>query len=323
MRGACGLRDVMVPLKFERLTEGNVRDALYVCNTSLPYDLLNPATLRRITFDDPNYEPGLALIAYGDDGPLGFAVGCRRIKEPAEYVNPKAGWIKLIAAIDQMEGGVLDHLCQKVETELKGLGVEAVRLTDFASWHLWAGIDIRYESLLQMLERRGYSKVGEAIDYLIDLRAFAVPRRIRALGRALEGQGISIALATEKEGQDLGNWVKMKFGAGWAYEVATSLRNALKNGSGTLVAREGMTGEVIGFSTHGALEPHWFGPIGVDERRRKSGVGSALLFESLRLMRLNGIAEAVIPWTSHLFFYTQVPGIVGLRHYYIMGKKLA
>ena len=82
------------------------------------------------------------------------------------------------------------------------------------------------------------------------------------------------------------------------------------------------TGEMIGFSTHGALNRDWFGPIGVDEKRRKSGVGSVLLFESRRLMRLNGVGEAVIPWTGHLFFYTQVPDIRGIRHYHIMSKML-
>jgi len=30
----------------------------------------------------------------------------------------------------------------------------------------------------------------------------------------------------------------------------------------------------------------------------------------------------VIPWTSHLFFYSQVPGVRRIRHYWIMEKQL-
>jgi len=314
----------MAQLEFVELAEGNIQDAISVCNMSLDYDVLCPSTLRRITFRDPNFESHLALIAYGDQKPLGFVVGCRRIKEPAEYVDPRSGWIKVIAAAHGSGRGeveVLNLMCEFVETELKNLGAEVVRLTDFASWHIWAGIDLRYESILEVLENRGYSKVGEAVDYVIGLRGFYVPSRILKLRDELHRHGIAITLAARADGGDLCDWVKAKFGAGWAYEVATSIENAGNNGSGTLVAKD-RGGDIVGFSTHGGLEPNWFGPIGVDESRRKSGVGSALLFESLRLMRLNGIAEAIIPWTGQLFFYTQVPGIVGIRHYHIMSKNL-
>jgi GNAT superfamily N-acetyltransferase len=297
----------------------------FYCNSELPYDLLNPSTLRRITFGDPNFEPDLALVALDGGGPVGFAAGARRVREPVGRVDPSAGWIKVIAGTAGRrvsEADVLDSLCGKIVGELKRLGAKTIRVSDFASWHISPGIDVRYETILEVLERRGYSKVGEAVDYLIGLRAFSVPRRILRLREDLERQGMSIAMATSADYNVIRSWVGEKFGAGWAYEVAASLDNSDINRSGTLIAKDGGTGGIIGFSTHGALEPHWFGPIGVDPSRRKSGVGSALLFESLRLMRLNGIAEAVIPWTSHLFFYTQVPGIVGIRHYHTMGKRL-
>jgi len=317
--------EAMGRLRFEELTERSIHDAVDVCNASLVHDFLNPSTLRRITFRDPNCEPSLALVAYDDGEPLGFAVGCRRIREPAELVDPTAGSIKILAgraSENRSETEVLDLLCEKVETELRRLGATTVRLTDFASWHIWAGIDVRYETILEVLEKRGYLKVGEAIDYLIGLGAFSIPRRVRRLREHLEGQGISIAVATLGESKGLCSWVKEKFSAAWAYEVATSIENAERNRSGTLVAKERTTGETMGFSTHGALEPNWFGPIGVDERKRRLGVGTVLLFESLRLMRLNGVANAVVPWTSDLFFYTQVPGIIGIRHYHTMSKGL-
>ena len=78
----------------------------------------------------------------------------------------------------------------------------------------------------------------------------------------------------------------------------------------------------MGFSVFGALEYHWFGPIGVLEEKRKQGLGSALLFRTLESMKGLGLPRAIIPWTGHLFFYSQVPGIVGLRHYWMMAKDL-
>jgi GNAT superfamily N-acetyltransferase len=323
-------REPMVNLEFNGLVADNINDAVDVCNGSLPHDFISASSLRRITLLDPNHEPRLALIAYEDGEPIGFVAGSRLIREPTDWfspwnVDPTTGWIKVLAGMAGRgcsEVEVLNSLCERVEAELGKLGVKAVRVSDFASWRFWPGIDVRYETILEVLEGRGYSKVGEAVDYLIGLRAFSVPRRILRLREDLEGQGISIALATSADHNVIRSWVGEKFGAGWAYEVAASLTNSDVNRSGTLIAKDGGTGGIIGFSTHGALEPHWFGPIGVDPSRRKTGVGSALLFESLRLMRLNGVAEAVIPWTSHLFFYTQVPGIVGIRHYHTMGKRL-
>ncbi len=58
------------------------------------------------------------------------------------------------------------------------------------------------------------------------------------------------------------------------------------------------------------------------EEKRKMGLGSVLLFKTLDSMKKLGISRAIIPWTGHLFFYSQVPGIVGIRHYWVMEKKL-
>lgn len=327
LKARIAVGEEMPHLRFEELTEGNLCKVTDVCNASLTYDFLNPSTLRRITFQDPNFER-LAFIAYENDEPLGLAAGCRRIRWPAEHINLEVGWIKILAGIASKKSSeveIMDLLCEKVETDLRSLGVKVVRVSDFASGHVWPGIDVRYETILEVLEKRGYSKVGEAVDYLVGLRGFSVPRRIQKLREDLNRQGISITLATQAESESVCRWVKGKFSTEWASEVEISIRNSEKDRSGTVgtvVARD-KTGEIIGFSTQGALEPHWFGPIGVDEKRRKLGVGSILLFESLKRMKMRGVIEAVICWTGHLFFYTQVPGIVGVRHYNIMSKQLA
>jgi len=315
----------MSHLRYEELTENNIDDATVICNQSLRYDSFDPSVLRKLVFQDPNFEQRLALVAYEGSKPLGFAAGVRLIRQPAEDVDPSASWIKIITGVAGKEAGeveVMSSLCDRIEAELRNLGVRAVRISDYIPARMWPGIDLRYETILEVLERRGYSKVGEAVDYLISLRPFSVPRRIMRLRDELERRGIVMSLATKAESERLCGWVKKRFGHGWAYEVAASIENAEEEKSGTLVAKDVKTGEMVGFSTHGALVRGWFGPIGIDEKSRKMGVGSVLLFESLRLMRLNGVAKAVIPWTDNLFFYTQVPGIVGIRHYHVMGKKL-
>lgn len=315
----------MSHLRFEELTEKNIPDAIAVCNRSLRYDSFDSSVLRKIVFQDPNFEPGLAFVAYEDGEPVGFAAGVRPIRQPPEEVYPSATWIKILAGVagkenDEVE--VISALCSRIEVELRNLGGKVVRISDFMRSRLWPGIDLRYETILEALEKSGYSKVGEAVDYIVSLRGFSVPRRIQRLQEELGKGGIVITPATRAGSESLCRWVKGEFYPGWGYEVAVSIENAEMASSGTLVAKDIKNGEIIGFATHGALNRDWFGPIGVDEKRRKSGVGSVLLFESLRLMRLKGVVEAVIPWTDHLFFYTQVPGIKGIRHYHIMSKNI-
>ncbi|RLE79878.1 MAG: N-acetyltransferase, partial [Thermoprotei archaeon] len=64
------------------------------------------------------------------------------------------------------------------------------------------------------------------------------------------------------------------------------------------------------------------GPIGVDSAVRGRGIGTVLLYKSLESLRVRGYRYIVIPWTGHLFFYTQLPGVKSIRHYWILEKKL-
>ena len=113
-------------------------------------------------------------------------------------------------------------------------------------------------------------------------------------------------------------WIKNKFSPYWAFEAEVAVREE----HGGLWISYDNNDNIIGFSVYGALEPNWFGPIGVDEKFRHLGIGSILLFKALNSLRLNGVRYAIIPWTQHLFFYSQIPGIIGIRHYYFLKLTL-
>lgn len=79
---------------------------------------------------------------------------------------------------------------------------------------------------------------------------------------------------------------------------------------------------MLGFSGYGLLEPNWFGPIGVVEEMRGKGIGTVLLYKAITSLRLEEHRIIVIPWTNLLFFYSQLPGILGIRHFFRMAKRL-
>jgi GNAT superfamily N-acetyltransferase len=57
-------------------------------------------------------------------------------------------------------------------------------------------------------------------------------------------------------------------------------------------------GEILGFSCWDVTAKGFFGPMGVTARRRKYGVGSALLKRALFAMKEYGYAYAVIGWSA-------------------------
>lgn len=296
--------------------ETYLEDVRNLANLSLHEDSFTDRSLRRIIFDDPNYSSKYNLVVLEKDEVIGFVLGGRRLKEPAEVVEAQKelAWIKLFAVKEGFRRrGVATALFKELESRLKDDGAKKIRISDYPSWYLFSGVDLKYEDAISFLSKRGFKKVGETIDYEIDLLRFYVPTRIRRT----DTDSIVIRRAEHDDEEKVLEWIKSEFSVFWAWETAASFKYEKPK---VWIAEKG--DKVIGFSVYGALEPNWFGPIGVSSEVRSKGIGSVLLFNCLRSMREEGQRYAVIPWTSHLFFYTQVPGITRVRHYWIMEKTL-
>ncbi len=285
-------------------------------NLSLHEDTVTDRSLRRITFSDPNYNGKYGLVALENGKAIGFVLGVRRLKEPVEVVEAQKdlSWIKLFAVREDFRRkGVATALFDELENRFKENGVKRIRISDYPFWYLFSGVDLKYEDAIDFLFRRGFKKSGETVDYEIDLLKFRIPKRIMRIDTIP-----LIRKARQDDRETVFKWIKTEFSIFWAYEADASFKHADPK---LWLAEE--DGKIIGFSVYGTLEPHWFGPIGVSTETRSKGIGSVLLFNCLRSMREEGQRHAVVPWTSHLFFYTQVPGITRVRHYWVMEKTIS
>lgn len=101
------------------------------------------------------------------------------------------------------------------------------------------------------------------------------------------------------------DWVKNNFTQGWANECDVALSKtpptcfiALKNS------------KIIGFSCYDATMKNFFGPIGVIESERKSGVGKALLVRTLKQMYFDGYGYAIIGWAGPIDFFKKTVGAI-------------
>lgn len=300
-----------VPFKEEMLERINK-----AANRNLSEDTISDNTFKRLTILDPNFERKYALVALDQGIEVGFLLGARRTRAPEGMVEiqKETAWVKLFfVEKNRRRFGIGSQLFTEFETIMRKEGIGRIRISDYPAWNLTSGLDMRYEEAIAFLSKRGYRKVGETVDYEIDLLDFYVPTRIITLDKG----DVTTRRAEQSDRMRVIEWVEKEFSIFWRVEADRAFNYEKPK---IWIAEQG--NRVIGFSVYSAFEPSWFGPIGVDPDVRTKGIGSVLLFNSLKDMREEGQRIAVVPWTNHLFFYAQVPGIRRIRHYWIMEKDL-
>jgi predicted N-acetyltransferase YhbS len=303
-------------MEFLPLTEDLVTKVARLVNRSLEFEAVTPWTVSRCTILDPNFDPKLTVVALDKGEPVGTVLGAIR-KVPKEMASNEHGWIKLAAFHPRYSGtGLADQLLAFVEKSLRSRGVNDVRVSDFAGWYFWPGIDFRYQGLLRFFNDHGYSKVSESLDFEVDLTGLRTPSLVLEREVTLLEEGYSFQAALHEQKEEVTQWIRSNFGPFWSYEVSEAFRHSTPS---VTLALKG--GKMVGFSAHGALELDWFGPIGVVEGERRKGIGSVLLFKSLINMREEGRRSATIPCGSNLLFFSQIPSIRSVRNYWILYKK--
>jgi GNAT superfamily N-acetyltransferase len=282
---------------------------------------LTKEMIRSRIFGDPDYDPALSLARIVGDGIASFVIASLPKAD-----NPgKIGWIKIVATAERYRRkGYAGELMNRLLKEMRSRGVREIRVSDRPHWHFWPGVDLRYEEGLEFLEGLGFARDGEAVDYVYDLRNFRYPLRVRKKKQELESDGMRFRRATKSDLNAVGEWIEKHFSKFWRLETSEAFRS---DPSDVVIAetRRGKSGEaeIVGFATVNGAAKGRFGPTGVAERMRGKGVGVVLLFDAFQLLKEEGVSEAVVHWTDHLFFYTQVPGLSGVRHYWIMKKKVS
>lgn len=305
-------------MKIEPFTQDRLGEIVSLSERCLPEYRFTEKTWKRCTLEDPNFDPELMLLAMEEQGLVGLFFACRRLRFP-EPPETERAWLKIFFVEPRhRERGVASRLLEYLEQKLASDGIRELRVSDCASWHFFPGVNILYDDAVGFLTSRNFVKASEFVDYLVDLSRFKHPERVVKTKQMLESQGFTFRLAEARDRGALIKWVANRFGPFWSYEVDRSFQKATPT---TVIAEK--ADRTIGFSSWSSLETEWLGPIGVSEEERRQGVGTVLLFQALSELFWAGLRIAVIPWTSQLFFYTQVPGIVGLRHYWVMTKQLS
>ena len=268
---------------------------------------------------DPDFDPALNLAVIEEGKIVAFISATHPTKFPPKE-RSSTGWIKILVTSPQYrKRGYASLLYDRIIEEFKRRGVIEVRVSDRGNWHFWPGVDLRYEDGLDFFEKRGFTKEAQELDYSYDLRCFFYPRRVKRMKQQLmEGEKYDIRLAKPAEKGEIGAWIEEKFTVFWRNETEYAFDKATPS----VVIGKDSRGKILGFATFNGVAPGRFGPAGVDPSMRGKGLGTVLLFDAFQAMKEEGREDAIVHWTDLLFYYTQVPGLSGVRHYWIMRRGL-
>lgn len=124
-----------------------------------------------------------------------------------------------------------------------------------------------------------------------------------ALDKRMADQGIVLRRALVPERTTICDWIRPRFGAGWADEATAAI---LRQPVTCWIAHQ--SERLLGFACHEATMKGFFGPTGVDESARGKGIGHALLLKTLLDMRDQGYGYAIIGGAGPVDFYQRSVG---------------
>jgi GNAT superfamily N-acetyltransferase len=119
----------------------------------------------------------------------------------------------------------------------------------------------------------------------------------------LEPQGIRIRKPLASEKSLVLGWVQEYFGTMWGDEIDVSFAHTPVS---AFIAQQGRT--LVGFACYDASALGYFGPTGVLDAYRGTGIGKALLLTTLLEMRSKGYGYAIIGWIGPQEFYEKAAG---------------
>lgn len=140
------------------------------------------------------------------------------------------------------------------------------------------------------------------IDMLV--RLYDLPDS-RGLYAKVEAQGIILRRARAFEKHTVAEFARTHFSPKWVSEIEVALS---RQPVACFIATKDK--EILGFACYDTTMRGFFGPTGVAECARGTGIGKALLFKSLEALRELGHAYGIIGGVGPREFYAKACGAI-------------
>lgn len=294
-------------------------------NNCLTSDTISLEEFRKQILFDENFNNDLALIALENEEVLGFILATKRqVPYLDRGLEPEKAWINLIfVKKDCRQNNIGKQLVEEIEKKLFSKGVKNIIIASYSPNYFFPGVDINnYPEGTKFFEKLNYKNTGEAVSMQRDLWNYNIPTKIIEKMKQLEQSGYTFQKFDYKYSLDLLKFLGESFGGGWKRNALTAMQQyeaekliwiALDNND-----------NVVGFCMRKMDGNECrFGPFGVREDLRSSGIGGILFNLMMDDMKKNKLYYLYFLWThgAGMRFY-QKHGVEIYRSYYLYSKKL-
>jgi len=281
---------------------GDEHVMLTLWRASMPSDGIDSDILSIKVLADPNFDPEGCLIARVEDQAVGFALalGRKMVLGPEGDLEPDSGWITVFGVAPRFRRrGVASELFDRAEGFLREHGHRHIEVSTYAPNYFWPGVDSdRYPDAQKFLQARGYRRLYSAVSMDKNLVGFSIPPEVLEVKRQREAEGYRFTYLSPRYLRPLIEFNQRVFYPDWTRAIRESILRRVPWDRTWLALAPDDT--LCGFAQFGAYDyvPDRFGPFGVDDTRRGTGLGKVLLNLTLEDMATRGFHNAWFLWTG-------------------------
>lgn len=286
-------------MKIQNLTLDGLQEAAKFCRINMKYDIMPDFLFKEKTFDDPDFDPEMALLVKENNEIIAFMMGVIRNYKKLG----KIGYIKLMAVkSSERRKGIATRLYKILEEKFIKEECEKVRIYESHPNYFQPGIDPMYTEAICFAERLGFKKFNDTSNMICNLvgQNFDTSKDEENLLK----NGITIKRAEKEDYEKTIKFINENFEL-WENEVNMAFKN---NPISIHIAI--YQDRVVGFSAYDTnnLNTGWFGPMGTSPEMRGKNIGSVLLKRCLKDQQAQGHQFAIIPWVGPIPFYSHYCG---------------
>ncbi|ROR73883.1 GNAT family N-acetyltransferase [Bogoriella caseilytica] len=277
---------------------GDLAGILTVLDQAMPEEGISEETFATTVLLDGNFDPAGLVIVELDDTIVGFlyATSAQRGMLP----QPDHGYLTIAAvAPAHQRQGIGSELLHRAMTHLRDRGAARVTIAGYPQGYFVPGIDpVAYSTARALASGHGFEQIGSATAMHRALQGYAIPEEVRALIRRRMDDGYVFAAAGWDDLSEVLTFAERTLAPDWGNAVREAVLASRQPSRIRLVrSPEGTVAGFATYATYGGVRER-FGPFGVDPQQRGTGLGKALLHQTLRQMHDEGASRAWFLWTG-------------------------
>lgn len=306
---------------------GDELDIVQLWNRSCPEEPISMDIFVKRVLVDPNFDAEGLILYEEKDNLVGFALCVvRKLPLSGSDLEPDNGWITaFFVHPGHRRKGIAAKLFAAADDFFKQRNRKYIFFSSYAPNYFVPGMDAeRYPAAKAFLDKHGFTRLYPCVAMDKNLVDFSVPEDVYELEQKRVEEGYHFEYLTPKYISQVIEFNDTKFNPDWARAV----REAVAQGVAlhqVLVAHK--DGKIVGFCMYGAYDGvgERFGPFGVDEDLRGTGLGKILLYKCLHEMKARGLHNAWFLWTGetspagHLYYRA---GFTVTRRFEVMRKQI-